>query len=228
MVTLFVCAACNSHSEHNCSKQLGVISNIADYNKLISEDSSNLLVDLEFFIPGIALDIRYASPNNFTHETIYESAKAIVRQPVAEALLKIQTELKEQGLAIKIFDAYRPYAATVKFYEVYPDTNFVAAPWNGSVHNRGCAVDLTLIHLNSNIELEMPTPFDDFSEKASHSYIELSDTVLKNRALLREIMEKHGFVIYNYEWWHYNFIRWQDFQLMDIPFQELVRQNNSD
>jgi D-alanyl-D-alanine dipeptidase len=91
------------------------------------------------------------------------------------------------------------------------------------VHNRGCAVDLTIVNTATNLELKMPTPFDDFTEKAGHSYIELSDTVLKNRALLREIMEEHGFQIYNYEWWHYNFNEWQSFQLMDIPFEQLVK-----
>ena len=220
-VMLFVGSSCNSQPKNNYSKKLGVIENISDYEQLISEDSTQLLVDLENLIPDIVLDIRYASTNNFTHEIIYKSPKAFVRQPVADALVKIQTELKEQGLGLKIFDAYRPYAATVRFYEVYPDTNFVAAPWKGSVHNRGCAVDLTLIDLATGNELEMPTPFDDFTTKASHSYMDLSESALKNRAQLHDIMLKHGFTKYVHEWWHYNFKGWGNFQLMDIAFEAI-------
>jgi D-alanyl-D-alanine dipeptidase len=109
----------------------------------------------------------------------------------------------------------------VKFYEVYPDTNFVAAPWKGSVHNRGCAVDLTLVILQTGKQLEMPTPFDDFTEKAAHSYMNLPDQVLKNRQILKDIMTKHGFLIYEAEWWHYDFKDWKSYKLMDISFEEL-------
>ncbi len=221
LTVLFLNSACSSHSSNDYSKELGVITDIKEYHELIREDSSHLLVDLESFIPGITLDIRYATTNNFTHEIIYKSPKAFVRKPVANALLNIQNELKEQGLAIKIFDAYRPYAATVKFYEVYLDTNFVAAPWKGSVHNRGCAVDLTLIDLSTGNELEMPTPFDDFTKKASHSYNNLNEAALKNREVLLNIMLKNGFSKYEHEWWHYNFNGWQSYQLMDIPFETL-------
>ncbi len=215
--------SCGTPKEDGYKQALNVVSDSEIYHKLIDENPTNELIDLEKFIPDIIFDIRYATKNNFTKQVIYNSPKAFVRKPVADALAKIQTELKAQGLGLKIFDAYRPYAATVKFYEVYPDTNFVAAPWKGSVHNRGCAVDLTIVNTATNMELKMPTPFDDFTDKAAHSYIELSDTVLKNRTLLREIMEKHGFQIYSYEWWHYNFNGWQDFQLMDIPFEQLVK-----
>ncbi len=112
------------------------------------------------------LDIRYASNNNFTGEVIYNQPKAFVRLPVAKALQEVQSELNSMGLGLKIFDAYRPYAATLRFYEVYPDTMFVAAPWHGSRHNRGCAVDVSLVDLESGNELQMPSAFDDFSEKA--------------------------------------------------------------
>ncbi len=117
-----------------------------------------MLVDLQKYIPGVVLDIRYADTNNFTGTKIYTQPRAFLRKPAADSLLKIQQILAEKGLGLKIYDAYRPYAATLYFYEVYPDTTFVAAPWKGSIHNRGCAVDLSIINLESGSELKMPTP----------------------------------------------------------------------
>src|SRR3989337_98222 len=121
----------------------------AEYVESIKSNPEKELVDLQKFIPGIVLDIRYATANNFTRERIYTLAKAYARKPVAESLKKIQADLKTQGLGIKIFDAYRPYKATVKFYEVYKDTTYVASPYRGSRHNRGCAIDMTLIDLKT-------------------------------------------------------------------------------
>ncbi len=200
---------------------LPIVSTIADYNLLIQKDPSNQLVDLEKSIKGLALDIRYATPNNFTHQSIYPAPKAFARKPVAEALVKIQAELKSQGLGMKIFDAYRPYAVTLKFFEVYPDTTFVASPQKGSKHNRGCAIDLTLVDLRSGKELEMPTAFDDFTEKATHAYMNLTKEALKNRQMLREIMSSYGFIPYESEWWHYDYKNWRNYQIMDLSFEEL-------
>ena len=157
---------------------LEIVTNMADYQKSISSNPANRLVDLEKAIPGIVLDIRYATSNNFTHQTIYPAPKAFLRKPVTEALVKVQQELMGKGIGLKIYDAYRPYTVTVKFFEVYPDTTFVASPKTGSRHNRGCAVDLTLIDLKSRNELEMPTAFDDFTEKAMHTYMNLSSRAL--------------------------------------------------
>lgn len=200
---------------------LDVIHSIEKYKQSVKQNASKTLIDLEDFIKGIHLDIRYATANNFTGEVIYEQPKAYVRKPVAEALKKIQAELNAQDLGLKIFDAYRPYAATLKFYEVYPDTNFVAAPWKGSRHNRGCAVDITLINFGSKKELEMPTGFDDFSEKANPNYKNVPETAIKNRSLLISTMKKHGFTVYPTEWWHFDYQGWENFELMDISFTEL-------
>lgn len=221
--TMFLCllASCNS-SVKSYEHELGVISNPRMYHQLAEDFPEKKLVDLETFIPGIALDIRYADKNNFTGRRIYPSAKAYLRLPAAMALKKVQDELGQQGLGLKVFDAYRPYEATVKFYQVYPDTNFVAAPWKGSRHNRGCAVDVTLIDLDSGEELEMPTPFDDFTEKAGHNYNDLPMQVIKNRNLLRQAMTSNGFLIYEFEWWHYDFAGWEQFELLNIPFDELI------
>ena len=181
------------------------------------------LVDLEKFIPGIVLDIRYATINNFTGERIYTLAKAYARKPVAESLKKIQADLKAQGLGVKIFDAYRPYKATVKFYEVYRDTTYVASPYKGSRHNRGCALDLTLIDLKTGEELKMPTGYDSFSKAAWPSTPVKDPLVRKNRALLISAMQKHGFRVNSSEWWHFDFIGWKKFEVLDIDFEALEK-----
>lgn len=200
---------------------LDIINTSDAYRKSVMEDSDNTLVDLEKYIPGIVLDIRYADTNNFTHTKIYTLPKAFLRKPAADSLLKIQKILSGQGLGIKIFDAYRPYSGTLYFYKVYPDTTFVAAPWKGSIHNRGCAVDLTLIRLATGEELEMPTTFDSFSEKASQNYNDLDSAQLANRATLVKVMTENGFSIYEAEWWHYNLKERGKYKLMDISFEEL-------
>jgi D-alanyl-D-alanine dipeptidase len=179
------------------------------------------LVDLEKYVPGLVLDIRYATTNNFTHEKIYDLAKAYARKPVAEALLKIQSELKGKGLGIKIFDAYRPYKATVKFYEVYHDTTYVASPYRGSRHNRGCALDLTVIDLKTGKELKMPTEYDSFRKEAWPTTPVSDPEIKKNRAMLVAIMEKYGFKVNSSEWWHYDFKGWKSYEVLDIDFEEL-------
>lgn len=191
------------------------------YKTSVKINSQKELIDLEKFIPGIVLDIRYATTNNFTKEKIYNLAKAYARKPVAQSLKKIQAELNKKGLGIKIFDGYRPYAATVKFYEVYPDTNFVASPYRGSRHNRGCALDLTLIDLKTKKELTMPTPYDTFVKEARPTYPITDEEVKKNRTQLITVMEKHGFKVNASEWWHFDFIGYKNFEVLDISFEEL-------
>lgn len=218
---LIAAFACNPQPKENNPYNLPLISSVEDYRNGLKENPDHEMLDIRKAIPGIALEIRYATTNNFTGVVMYPEARAFARNPVVEALKKIQAELNAQGLGLKIFDAYRPYAVTLKFYEVYPDTNYVAAPWKGSRHNRGCAIDLTIIDLQSSEELEMPTPYDDFTEKAWHNYSELSEEALKNRALLRDIMTRHGFEIFDSEWWHYDFAGWKGYELMDLSFEEL-------
>lgn len=193
----------------------------SEYKKSLAASPHKALVDLEKFVPGLAMDIRYATNNNFTGEKIYNMAKAYARRPVAEALKKVQEELRPQGLGIKIFDAYRPYKATIKFYEVYRDTTYVASPYRGSRHNRGCAIDLTLIDLKTGNELKMPTEYDSFRKEAWPSTPVSDPIVRKNRSLLISVMEKHGFRVNGSEWWHFDFKGWKNFEVMDIDFEEL-------
>jgi len=191
------------------------------YKKSIVTNPQNELVNLEKFIPGLKLDIRYATANNFTGEKIYTMARAYARKPVAESLKKIQADLKKQGLELKIYDGYRPYSATVKFYETYHDTTYVASPYKGSRHNRGCALDLTVIDGKTGAELEMPTGYDSFKKEAWPTTPVRDPTIRKNRQLLIDAMEKHGFKVNASEWWHFDFVGWQKFTVMDIDFEEL-------
>lgn len=201
--------------------RLDISQTIKTYKEQVQSDPRMKMVDLEKIIPGIGMDIRYATKNNFTREVIYTEPKAFLREPVAEALKKVQDSLAFYKIGLKIFDAYRPYAATLRFYEVYPDTNFVANPRKGSRHNRGCAVDLTLTELASGKELPMPTPFDDFSPKANPEYKELPDSVIANRKFLFELMAHFGFKPISTEWWHFDYSGWADYKLMDLSFKEL-------
>lgn len=192
-----------------------------EYIQTIKLNPEKELIDLQKFIPDIVLDIRYATENNFTGEQIYTLAKAYARKPVAEALKKIQADLKTQGLGVKIFDAYRPYKATVKFYEVYRDTTYVASPYRGSRHNRGCALDLTIINLKTGEELKMPTGYDSFTKAAWPTTPVADPLIRKNRELLIKAMQKHGFRVNSSEWWHFDFIGWKKFEVLDIDFEEL-------
>lgn len=199
-----------------------VVSSIDEYLLSVSENPDMELVDLEQSLEGIVLDIRYATSNNFTGETIYTLPKAFLRKPVSDALRNVVQTLSLHNLGLKIYDAYRPYSATVKFYEVYPDTDFVADPRYGSRHNRGCAVDVTLIDLTTKQELLMPSDFDDFSEKAHPEYMDLPEEAIANRTLLFRVMQQHGFNHYPTEWWHFDFTGWDQYPLMDLSFEELM------
>jgi zinc D-Ala-D-Ala dipeptidase len=197
-----------------------------DYKKQVKKDPSKKMVELKSLIPGIVYDLRYASTNNFMRRLMYPAGTnaTFLRLPAATALRKVQQELKEKGFGLKIYDAYRPYSVTVKFWELVKDPRYVAHPKNGSGHNRGVAVDLTLINLETNKELNMGTGFDNFSDTAHHTFKKLPADVLQNRALLRSTMEKMGFITYNEEWWHYSWPGSGKFEILDIDFKKFVNQ----
>jgi D-alanyl-D-alanine dipeptidase len=218
----FIIFLCLTLSAASAQTKYGLkATNFKEYVESVNADRKKELVDLEKVVPGIKLDIRYATSNNFTGERIYTLAKAYARKPVAESLQRIQADLKPLGLGLKVFDAYRPYKATVKFYEVYGDTTYVASPYRGSRHNRGCAVDLTLIDLKTGDELKMPTGYDSFSKAAWPSTPVQDVEVRKNRTLLINAMQKHGFRVNSSEWWHFDFIGWKKYEVLDIDFEEL-------
>ncbi|WP_443937286.1 M15 family metallopeptidase [Pedobacter sp. MW01-1-1] len=202
-------------------QKLKVVRNKTEYLQSILNEPDNQLLEIKKVIPSIKLDIRYATENNFMKQVMYKEARAFARKPVVLSLKKIQEELNKKGYGLKIFDAYRPYTITVAFYEKASDKAFVANPAQGSRHNRGCAVDLTIIDLKTGKEIAMATPYDSFSKAAAADYPDVSDEVKKNRSFLIEVMQRHNFKVLENEWWHFDFNNWKNYDLMDIPFQQL-------
>jgi len=194
---------------------------LSEYRESIKSNPENELVDLEKFMPGALMDIRYATTQNFTGTKIYNLAKAYARKPVATALKKAQKDFRKMGYEIKIYDAYRPYKATIKFYETYHDTTYVASPFRGSRHNRGCALDMTLVDAVTKKELQMPTEWDSFREEAWPTALVQDPKIRENRDTLIRVMEKNGFKVYASEWWHFDFVGWQKYDVLDIDFEEL-------
>ena len=200
---------------------LAVVPDLATYERLARVEPDKQLVDLST-IPGIVLDIRYATANNFMKQQLYPVAKAYLRAPAARALANIQAELAPLGLGLKIYDAYRPYSITEKMWEPIKNEDYVANPAKGSRHNRGAAVDLTLIDLRTGNELPMPTPYDDFTTRARNDFNDLPANVIGSRERLKLVMTKHGFEPLPSEWWHYDFAGWQRFELMDVGLEAVA------
>ncbi len=218
IIVLWLCAFAATAQDYRDSLHVAIKS---QYVKQVAANPDKALVEIVKYIPAIKLDIRYATLNNFMHQRMYSQARAFTRLPAAKALKDIEAELAPKGLGLKIYDAYRPYSVTVQFYKKASDKNFVADPKKGSKHNRGCAIDLTLIDLKTGKELDMPTPYDSFSPLAAADYPNLPAPVLQNRETLKTVMERHGFRVLSNEWWHFDLIGWQNYELLDIPFNQL-------
>ncbi len=187
----------------------------------LAKDQTADLVDVEKFIPGIVLEIRYATTNNFMHKAVYDSPRCFLRKAAAKKLKAAHQEFQKMGLGIKIFDGYRPLSAQKKLWEIVPDDRYVANPAKGSKHNRGGAVDITIVDRNGK-ELVMPTGYDDFTEKAHWDYKDLPEEAIRHRALLRYIMEKHGFKGIPHEWWHFDDVDWKKYEILDVDFSEIT------
>lgn len=179
------------------------------------------LVDVASLAPTLRIDLRYASTNNFTGKQIYKVARCVLVRRAAEALVRVHHRLKEFGCGIVVFDAYRPHTCQKILWEYVPDDRFVANPKFGSRHNRGCAVDVTMYECASGKEVEMPSAFDDFSEKASRSFSSCSPTAIRNRELLERIMTEEGFIGLAEEWWHFDYKDWREHPLLDIPLENV-------
>ena len=173
---------------------------------------------------SIKLDIRYAREDNFVGKAVYSEARAFLQIDAAKAVVRVNKKLSEANLGLVIFDAYRPWSVTKLFWETVTEDQrkFVADPKVGSVHNRGCAVDLSLYYLESDQPVEMPSDFDEFNEKASPDYEGGTRFARKNRDRLRTAMESEGFTVNPNEWWHYDYESWEGYAIYDIPFSDMI------
>lgn len=162
-------------------------------------------VNIKTLSPEILLDMKYATADNFLGQVVYDCAECYLRKATAQALVAAQKDFVERGYSLKLFDCYRPLSVQKKMWKILPGTHYVANPAKGSKHNRGAAVDLTLVEIATGKEVDMGTPFDTFSPKAHHSYTDLPKEVLAHRQLLREVLGKHNFKPIFSEWWHYEY-----------------------
>lgn len=183
------------------------------------------LVEIVKLDPTIRLDVRYATPNNFTGRAVYREARAFLQRPAAEALVRVHRALKHDGYGVLVFDGYRPWSVTKLFWDITPqdkrDRGFVADPAKGSKHNRGAAVDLSLYDLATGKEVAMPSEYDEFTDRADPDYAGGTPEQRARRDLLRAAMEKEGFTVDPGEWWHFNYRGWEQYPILDVPFAEI-------
>lgn len=166
-------------------------------------EDDGTLVSVTDYIPDVAVELKYATADNFTGQVIYDFQEVYLRYGTVKKLAQVQQSLGEAGLRLKIWDGFRPVSAQYKLWEACPDPTYVANPQTGySNHSRGNAVDVTLVDMDGN-EMEMPTGFDDFSQLADRDYSDCTPEAAENAQLLQRIMEKYGFTGYFGEWWHF-------------------------
>ena len=221
LIAFALLLACATTSIPKNRYGLAVVPDFATYERLANADPDKRLVDVERAVPGVRIDVRYATTNNFMHATLYPIAKVFLRAPAARALAEVQADLAKDNLGLKVFDGYRPYSITEKMWEPIKNSDFVADPAKGSRHNRGAAVDLTVVDLKTGDEIAMPTPYDDFTSRARQDFNDLPPNVIANRAKLRDAMVRHGFEPLPSEWWHFDFGGWERFELMDVALDQL-------
>jgi D-alanyl-D-alanine dipeptidase len=187
------------------------------------------LVELVKLDPSLRLDIRYASTNNFMHRPVYRQARAFLQRPAAEALVRANESLRPRGYGLLVFDGYRPWSVTKAFWDSATreqrDIGFVANPREGSKHNRGCAVDVTLAELATGREVTMTSAYDEFSDRAFSTYQGGSPESRSLRDLLRSAMEAEGFSVLKEEWWHFDYMDWREYGILNVPF-EAIKPNN--
>jgi CubicO group peptidase (beta-lactamase class C family)/D-alanyl-D-alanine dipeptidase len=183
------------------------------------------LVDVATLDPKIKLDIRYATNRDFLGAPVYTEAKAFMQRPAAEALARVARKLESQGYGLLIHDAYRPWYVTKIFWDATPDDKhrFVADPREGSRHNRGCAVDLTLYNLATGEQAPMTGHYDEMTERSYPFYPGGTSLERWDRNLLRRAMESEGFTVYEFEWWHFDYKDWRRYPILNLTFEQLSR-----
>lgn len=202
-------------------QQQKVINTTQEYQKTLRDAPAKKMVSLLDHIPGVIPDIRYATPNNCIGKKLYDQPMAFLRREPAEALKKVQTGLQKQGLSLVIYDAYRPLSVTKAIWEKVHDRRYAADPANGSGHNRGLSVDITLCYAATHKRLDMGTDFDSFSDSASFSFKYLPADIIANRSLLRKVMMQCGFVPLETEWWHFSWPNTGGCEILDLDFDTL-------
>jgi zinc D-Ala-D-Ala dipeptidase len=190
-----------------------------EHGEFLSSD----LVELVSLDPSIHLDIRYATANNFLGRPVYPQARAFLQRPAAEAVARVSAAVRKAGYGLLVFDGYRPWAITKVFWDVTPQDKkkFVADPAVGSRHNRGCAVDLSLYDLATGRQVEMPSAYDEMSDRAAAAYAGGGEEARARRDFLRKAMEAEGFAVYPDEWWHYDYRDWARYRIQDISFDTI-------
>jgi D-alanyl-D-alanine dipeptidase len=181
------------------------------------------LVELTKLDKTIRLDIRYASTENFLSTRLYDQPRAFLQRLAAEALVRAHRALRKKGYGLLIHDAYRPWYITKIFWEATPPAlrQYVADPAEGSRHNRGCAVDLTLYERKSGRAVEMPGLYDEMSERSHANYAGGTAEQRRRRDLLRAAMEAEGFTVYEFEWWHFDYKDWRQYPVLNLPFHQI-------
>jgi D-alanyl-D-alanine dipeptidase len=205
------------------SAPLPVVAAAIDAGPAIDAGAGDDLVDLATVAPSVIIDIRYATADNFTHHAVYPLARCVLRRAVAERLARVAARLAGDHLGLKVWDCYRPFSVQEAMWRLVPDGRYVARPVRkrgvpvaGSKHNRGAAVDLTLVDAAGS-ELEMPTAYDDFSARAHRDDASATATARRNAATLEAAMSAEGFEPLATEWWHFDAHGWQRFALEDQP-----------
>jgi D-alanyl-D-alanine dipeptidase len=183
------------------------------------------LVEVAALEPSVHVEVRYATGNNFVGRPVYNVARVFLQRPAAEAALRAHRKLGAHGYGLLLFDGYRPWSVTKLFWEVTPPEKhtFVADPKVGSRHNRGCAVDLSLYDLATGHEVEMPSGYDEMTERAYPDYAGGPAEARARRGILRAAMEAQGFTVYSSEWWHYDYKDWAQYPILDVPFSRVPR-----
>jgi D-alanyl-D-alanine dipeptidase len=183
------------------------------------------LVEIVRLDPTVRLEIRYATSDNFLGTPVYEEARAFLQRPAAEALGRVARALERSGYGLLVFDAYRPWYVTKIFWDATPadKKNYVADPAEGSRHNRGCAVDLTLYDLKTGQMLSMPSGYDEMTDRAHVDYTGGTEGERRHRGILRAAMEAEGFAVYPFEWWHYDYKDWKQYRIGNVPFDRIPR-----
>ncbi|WP_171038205.1 D-alanyl-D-alanine dipeptidase [Aquibacillus sediminis] len=184
------------------------------------------LVNIKDVDESIIIDLRYATDNNFVNQQVYPVEVALLQKDTAQKLKEANQRVKQDGYRIKVWDGYRPFDVQQVFWDLTPDKDYLADPSHGSHHNRGAAVDVTLVDEQGN-EVEMPTGFDEFSERAWRSYQGNSEQAQKNMEYLTEVMVDSGFSTISIEWWHYNDSQAKSYPVLNEPLENFVMESPS-